>query len=613
MYRCLNPGAIGIRAGWEECAALAQEGDFEGIDVPVTAALDVQKCLDRLAESGLRPGGTTLPFDFRSEAAVYADGLKLLDDIVRRADRIGERRFYTWIWSFSDDRPMKDNFRFHVERLRPIAQALDARGCVLGLEFLGPKTLRLGHRYAFIHTMEHMLDLCEAVGPNTGLLLDAWHWHTSLGTLEDIRNLAARQVVYVHVNDAPAGIPVEMQVDTVRALPGETGVIDLPGFLDALRHIGYDGPIVPEPFMPELAALEPIDAIRRVGGALRRAGQLPPRTPLPTTMKAIATGSRKAWTVDVPVPRARGNEVVIKLYASPICGSVMGGFFGEGEWINRGHEGAGEVVEVAHSTRLKVGDRVAAGVLTGCGTCPDCLRGDAIFCRERPEVHGTFAQFTRAADIVCTRIPDSLSYAHASLMCCGLGPAYESLKRLHLRPYDTILVSGLGPVGLGAVALASTHGARIIAVDPVAYRRELARKLGAAEAFDPSDTNLSEIVVGLTDGRGIPKAIDASGDASMQRMAIDLAGTRGEIAFVGENPGTIPLSPSKDMIRKGLTLHGCWHMNMLDAPDLIQFLQRWPAKADMLITHSCGFADVQQAFDTFASRQCAKVLLEPWK
>jgi threonine dehydrogenase-like Zn-dependent dehydrogenase len=330
-------------------------------------------------------------------------------------------------------------------------------------------------------------------------------------------------------------------------------------------------------------------------------------------MKAVATGKGKAWIVDLPVPRAQGDEVVIKLHASPICGSVMSGFFGDGEWINLGHEGAGEVVEVAHSTRLKVGDRVVTGVLNGCGHCPECLRGDAIFCKVRPRVHGTFAQFTRTADIVCTRISDSLSYAHASLMCCALGPAYEAIKRMLVRPYDTILVSGLGPVGLGAVALASTHGARVIAMDPILYRRDLGKKLGAAETLDPTDTRIQEILLGLTDGRGISRAIEASGNAAMERMVIDLADIRCEIAFVGENQGTIPLSPSKDMIRKGLTLHGCWHMNVLDSPDLIRFLQRWPAKADMLITHSYGFAGVQQAFDTFASKQCAKVQLLPWE
>jgi threonine dehydrogenase-like Zn-dependent dehydrogenase len=506
---------------------------------------------------------------------------------------------------------MKENFRFHTERLSPIARILSERGCGLGLEFLGPKTLRQGHRYSFIHTMDNMLDLCEAVGPNCGLLLDAWHWHMSLGTLEGIRSLAASQVIYVHINDAPAGIPVEMQQDTARALPGETGVIDLPGFLDALRSIGYDGPVVPEPFVPELAALGTVQAIRRVGEALQRVWQLPVRALLPRTMKAVATGNRKAWIVELPVPRAQGNEVVIKLHASPICGSVMSGFFEDGERINSGHEGAGEVVEVAQSTRLKVGDRVVAGVLTGCGRCPDCLRGDAIFCQNRPPFHGTFAQFARTADIVCTRIPDSLSYAHASLMCCGLGPAYESIKRLRLRPFDTILVSGLGPVGLGAVALASIHGARIIAADPVEYRRDLAKKLGAAMVLDPTDPRMQEIVRDLTDGRGVTSVIEASGNAAMERMAIDLAEIRGQIAFVGENQGIIPVSPSKDMIRKGLAMHGCWHMNMMDSPDLIRFLQRWPEKADMLITDSFGFADVQEAFDKFASRQCAKVLLIP--
>jgi len=74
----------------------------------------------------------------------------------------------------------------------------------------------------------------------------------------------------VHINDAPSGIAVDAQRDNVRRLPGETGIIDLKGFLGALRKIGYDGPVVPEPFVPELGTLPADEAIRRVGEALKR-------------------------------------------------------------------------------------------------------------------------------------------------------------------------------------------------------------------------------------------------------------------------------------------------------------------------------------------------------
>jgi len=77
----------------------------------------------------------------------------------------------------------------------------------------------------------------------------------------------------VHINDAPAGIPVDAQKDNVRCLPGETGVVDLKGFLGALDKIGYDGPVVPEPFLKELASLPGEESIRRAGEALRRVWQ----------------------------------------------------------------------------------------------------------------------------------------------------------------------------------------------------------------------------------------------------------------------------------------------------------------------------------------------------
>ena len=96
--------------------------------------------------------------------------------------------------------------------------------------------------------MNEILELIREIDQdNVGLLLDSWHWYTSYGTLDDIRNLRSKgvEVIYVHMNDAPAGIPVDEQMDFVREVPGETGVIDLVGFLKGLKEVGYDGPVTP--------------------------------------------------------------------------------------------------------------------------------------------------------------------------------------------------------------------------------------------------------------------------------------------------------------------------------------------------------------------------------
>jgi sugar phosphate isomerase/epimerase len=170
----------------------------------------------------------------------------------------------------SDERAFDENWQFHVERLAPAAEILAASGCRLGLEFIGPRTLRDAARHPFVYRMQDMLDLGAAMGTNVGVLLDCWHWYTSGGTVDEIRAVRAEQIVYVHVNDAPAGVPVDQQVDNVRALPGETGVIDIAGFLQALQAVGYDGPVVPEPFKQELNSLPSDDArLATVGETMR--------------------------------------------------------------------------------------------------------------------------------------------------------------------------------------------------------------------------------------------------------------------------------------------------------------------------------------------------------
>jgi sugar phosphate isomerase/epimerase len=138
-----------------------------------------------------------------------------------------------------------------------------------GLEFVGPATSRNGKRCNFIHTLDQLLELRDAIGvPNVGVLLDSWHWYTSGATLDDLKKLRNEDIVLVHVNDAPAGIPVDEQIDSSRDLPGATGVIDLAGFMGVLAEMGYDGPVTVEPFCKRLNEMEREDRAREVADSL---------------------------------------------------------------------------------------------------------------------------------------------------------------------------------------------------------------------------------------------------------------------------------------------------------------------------------------------------------
>jgi sugar phosphate isomerase/epimerase len=272
MYKNLSPGAIGVRADTARALQLARANGFRGIDLSVgeAAQLGVERTAALFADAETLPGGWGLPVAWSAEEAKFQADMESLRHYADVAAQLGCTRCMTWIMPASDERAFDANWNFHVERFTPIARILADAGCRLGLEFIGPKTLRARFKHEFVYTMPEMLRMGAAIGPNVGLLLDCWHWYTSGGTVEDLRALTPEQVVYVHVNDAPAGVAVDEQVDNVRMLPGATGVIDITSFLQVLSQIGYDGPVTVEPFSEALNALPAEDAVRVTAEALDR-------------------------------------------------------------------------------------------------------------------------------------------------------------------------------------------------------------------------------------------------------------------------------------------------------------------------------------------------------
>jgi sugar phosphate isomerase/epimerase len=280
MFKALGPGAIGIQSlSLVSVVAVASKTGFTGVEINIreVASLVESQGLNYVRELfedyDVRPSHWGLPVAWRDEQR-WQDDLETLPALAECARQLNCLRTATWCPPASDERPFKENFTWHKARFGAIAAVLADYDCKLGIEFIGPQTLRDGHPYPFIYTLEGMMELAVAIGTgNVGLLLDVWHLYTSGGSAEDISAITADNVVLVHVNDAPAGIAREAHIDSKRCLPMETGVIQAPAMLRVLDALGYDGPVMAEPFsqsLNELGQKKPLSAAARTMHSLEQ-------------------------------------------------------------------------------------------------------------------------------------------------------------------------------------------------------------------------------------------------------------------------------------------------------------------------------------------------------
>jgi sugar phosphate isomerase/epimerase len=277
MLLHLSCGALGIKASQQEAIDYAAKYGFDAVDADgkflgSISESDLKRLLDHMKAKKVVWAMAGLPVDFRKDDAAYASSMQGFPEYVAGLKRAGVERVTTWITPVSADVTYVQNLRIHSKRLREAARILDDNGMRLGLEYVGPKTLWASRRYQFVHTMAEMKDLIAEIGvSNTGFVLDSWHWYNSGETKEDILSLSGRQVVSVDLNDAPAGVPIDQQVDSKRELPAATGVIDVKGFLGALQEIGFDGPVRAEPFNEAVRNMPPGEALTATKAALEKA------------------------------------------------------------------------------------------------------------------------------------------------------------------------------------------------------------------------------------------------------------------------------------------------------------------------------------------------------
>lgn len=277
MMLHLSCGAIGVKATQTEAIEHAARYGFDGVDADAKylASLsdsDLKRLLDGMKAKKVAWAIAGMPVDFRKDDATFAESLKTFPETVAVLKRAGVERVTTWLSPSSPEVPYVANFRTHARRLREIAKILNGAGMRFGLEYVGPRTALISRRYPFIHTMAEMKELLAEIGtPNMGFVLDSWHWYTAGDTRADLLTLKNRDIVSVDLNDAPAGLPVEQQVDSKRELPAATGIIDVKTFLTSLKEIGYDGPVRVEPFNEAVRKMAPEQALAATKAALDKA------------------------------------------------------------------------------------------------------------------------------------------------------------------------------------------------------------------------------------------------------------------------------------------------------------------------------------------------------
>jgi len=340
-------------------------------------------------------------------------------------------------------------------------------------------------------------------------------------------------------------------------------------------------------------------------------------------MKALYKKEAKPgiWMkTDAPVPEIGPNDVLIKIRKTAICGTDIH-IFKWDEWSQKnvpvglvtGHEYVGVVEKVGSEVKsFHPGERVSGEGHLTCGACRNCRSGRQHLCIRQAGIGvnrpGAFAEYLALPASNVVKIPDNITDDFASIFD-PLGNAVHTALSFDLVGED-VLITGAGPIGIMACAICKFVGARhVVCTDVNDYRLGLAKKMGADRVVNVAGETLKDVMGELHMTEGFDVGLEMSGSAAAFRGMIDAMRSGGKIAMLGIPPGEVGIDWGK-FIFKGLTLKGIYGREMFETWYKMIALVQSGLDLKPLITHHFPVDDYQTAFETMASGQSGKVVLD---
>lgn len=326
------------------------------------------------------------------------------------------------------------------------------------------------------------------------------------------------------------------------------------------------------------------------------------------------------WMTQEPMPELGHNDLLIKINKTAICGTDIH-IFNWDEWSQKtipvpmvvGHEYAGEVVAIGQEVRgFEVGDRVSGEGHITCGHCRNCRAGRTHLCRNTVGVgvdrRGCFSEYLVIPAFNAFKLPDEISDDLAAIFD-PFGNAVHTALSFDLVGED-VLITGAGPIGIMAAAVAKHVGARhVVITDVNEYRLDLARKMGATRAVNVSKEKLSDVMSELGMTEGFDVGLEMSGVPVAFTDMLANMNNGGKIAMLGI-PGNDMAIDWSQVIFKGLTLKGIYGREMFETWYKMASLIQSGLDISPIITHHYKVDDFEQGFEIMRSGQSGKVILD---
>ncbi|MGD9152698.1 MAG: L-threonine 3-dehydrogenase [Gammaproteobacteria bacterium] len=339
-------------------------------------------------------------------------------------------------------------------------------------------------------------------------------------------------------------------------------------------------------------------------------------------MKALGKLKKEPgiWMYDAPIPEIGYNDVLVKIKKTAICGTDIH-IYNWDEWAQKtipvpmttGHEFVGTVEKIGGGvTGYKVGDRVSGEGHITCGYCRNCRAGKRHLCRNTIGIGvnhtGCFAEYLAIPAFNVYRVPEDISDDVASVFD-PLGNAVHTVLSFDLTGED-VLITGAGPIGIMAAAIARHVGARhIVLTDLNDYRLDLAKKVcPSARAVNITKEKLPDIMTELGMIEGFDIGLEMSGSSQAFAEMIDVMDNGDEIGLLGIVPDDTTIEWSK-FIFKGLKIKGIYGREMFETWYKMGSMLQSGLNIEPVITHQFKAEEFQQAFEVMKSGKSGKVIL----